>query len=385
MKIGLSNFLASCLLLFISFPVFAREIRVCSSGCAYSSIQAAVNAAAGGDTILLDVNGSFTENHIIISRNLVIRGLGENRTILQGHAVRGKALHRVFQITGGAVVVLENMTIQNGRESADFTSWKGAGSGILIDGVSTTVTLNRVVIRHCDNVVPGSSGGALALMGSATSLNLNNCFFDNNISNNGGGGAVYLRAMYGDCFIRQTNFKNNIAANGNGGAALTEGDVAVTFIGCQFAGNQALNGNNGGAVYASSTSPTFNNCSFSNNKAEREGGALKISGADIANCSFYYNSASNGGAISSGTTLTNQDLYIANCTLLNNAATAMGGGAGLHNASPTALIHMINTVIDKSTTGTDLYMYAASSLTTNQKNHVGRAKFTTGSAKFETN
>jgi predicted outer membrane repeat protein len=113
---------------------------------------------------------------------------------------------------------------------------------------------------------------------------------------------------------------------------------------------------------------------------------MKVGGADIANCSFYYNTASNGGAISTGTALTHQELYIANCTLLNNAATGYGpAGAGLYTAASTALIHMINTTIDKSTTGTDLYMYAASSLGTNEKNHVGRASFTTGSAKFAAN
>ena len=120
-------------------------------------------------------------------------------------------------------------------------------------------------------------------------------------------------------------------------------------------------------------------------KQKRKGGALKVGGADIANCSFFYNTAANGGAICGGTALSNHDLYIANCQLLNNAATGYGAGAGLHNASPTALIHLSNTVIDQSTTGTDLYMYAASSLGTNEKNHVGKARFTTGSARFETN
>ena len=147
-----------------------------------------------------------------------------------------------------------------------------------------------------------------------------------------------------------------------------------------------MNGHNGGAFYSEDVLPTFNNCIFSYNLAEKEGGALKIEGADIANCSFYYNSASNGGAISKGMAPANHDLYIANCTLLNNAATGYGpAGAGLHIASPTALIHMVNTTIDKSTSGTDLYLYAASSLGTNERNRVGRAAFTTGSARFAAN
>ena len=385
MKIGFSNFLIA-FFCFISFHAFAGTIQVCSSGCGYASLQAAVNAAAAGDTILINIQGALTESRITISKNLTIRGLGQNNTTVQAHARRNAAAHRVFYITGGAVVVLENMTIQNGRETADFTNGKGAGGGLLVDGVSTTVSLNNVTIKHCDNANPGSRGAGIALTGNSTTLQLNNCFFDNNISNNGGGGGLYLNASAGDCFIRNSVFKNNIAANGDGGAALTEGNTSVTFIGCSFTGNQALNNYNGGAVYSDNAIPAFNNCIFSNNVADREGGAIKTGGADIANCSFFYNRATNGGAISRGNAPADQELYISNCTLLNNAATGYGpAGAGLHTASPNALVHMMNTVIDKSTTGDDLYMYTASSLTTNQENHVGKAKFTTGSAKFASN
>jgi predicted outer membrane repeat protein len=384
MKIGFSNFLTAALC-FISFPVFAREIKVCSSGCGYTSLQAAVNAALPGDTILINIEGALTESHITISKNITVRGLGQNNTIIQAHALRGSALHRVFYITGGAVVLLENMTIQNGKETADFTNWRGAGGGILIGGVSTTVSLNNVTIKHCDNAASGNGAG-IALTGNSTSLTLDNCLLDNNISNKGGAGGIYLNTNGGDCFVRNTIFKNNIAANGDGGAALTDGNTSATFISCSFTGNQALNGNNGGAVYSNNSLPTFNNCIFSYNMAEKDGGAIKTGGADIANCSFFYNKATNGGAISRGNAPADQELYISNCTLLNNAATGYGpAGAGLHTASPTALVHMMNTVIDKSTTGDDLYMYTASSLTTNQKNHVGRAKFTTGSAKFASN
>ena len=359
---------------------------VCTSGCGYSSIQTAVNAASSGDTVFVNVTGNHTESRISVSKNLVIRGLGQYQTIVQAHAQRGAALHRIFYITGGAVVVLENMTLQNGRETADFTNWKGGGGGILIDGSSTHVSLNQITIRHCDNVSAGGNGAGIVLGGNSTTLQLNNCLLDNNISNNGGAGGLYTAGWGSDCFVRNTGFKNNIAANGNGGGAFTDENTSVTFIGCTFTGNQALNGYSGGAVYSGDALPVFNNCTFSYNLAEKEGGALKVGGADIANCSFYYNSAPNGGAISKGMAPANHDLYLAHCTLLNNAATGYGpAGAGLHIASPAARIHMVNTTIDKSTAGTDLYLYAASSLGTNEKNRVGRAAFTTGSAKFGAN
>jgi hypothetical protein len=46
---------------------------------------------------------------------------------------------------------------------------------------------------------------------------------------------------------------------------------------------------------------------------------------------------------------------------------------------------MINTVIDKSTSGADLYLFAASSLAINKKNRVGKASFANGKVIFGTN
>ena len=372
--------------LIFSLPVFSKQIIVCASGCDFSSVQQAVQAARAGDTILINVKGALTENRIIISKNLVIRGLGQTVTILQAHEQRGMSRHRIFQITGGALVSIENIHLVNGQETADNSSANGAGGAILVDGTATSVTLKQVMIKHCDVQSRGVQGAGISVLGQSCSLQVMDCVFDNNISNNGGGGAIYVAGYSTDVFVSNSIFKNNIAANGNGGAVVLEGNTSATFIGCGFSGNRALNRYNGGAVYTSTASAAFNNCTFTRNAADKEGGALRVEGGDIANCNFYYNTADNGGAISRGTGSAHQDLYVSNCTLLNNAATGYApAGAGLHNASPTALIHLVNTVIDKSTSGTDLYSYAATSISTNEKNHVGKARFNTGSIRFASN
>jgi len=383
MKISLAGFLFFVAFFLPTSIVFAKEITVCSSGCAFSSLQAAVDKASAGDTIL--VNGVITESGIFISKNITIRGLGQTATVIQAHADRGAARHRVFYINGGAVVVIEQLTIQNGKERADPTAWNGSGGGILVDGSATSVILRYVTIRHCDN--DGSNGAGITLGGNETSLDLDNCVLDNNISENGSGGGLFLAARSGDCLVRSTAFKANIAANGDGGAGLIADGVSVAFISCSFTGNQALNGHNGGAIYAGSAEPTFNNCQFSWNTADKEGGAMRIGGASIANCSFLFNTAVNGGAISRGPAPASMELSLFNCTLLNNTATGFApAGAGLHNASPASgPIHMVNTVIEKSTSGIDLYLYTASSLSTNQQNRVGMARFSTGSARFTSN
>jgi hypothetical protein len=386
MKSGITRFLLFNLLVIVSSSLYSRELKVCSSGCAFSNIQEAVNAAFKGDTILVNIEGTFTENNITISKDLMIRGLGQAVTILQAHAQRGQAQHRLFYITGGAHVIMEYLTLQNGRETTAFSPGKGSGGAILVDGMNTSLTLNYMTLKHCDAELAGSNGGALAVLGIATSLNINGCLLDNNTSNNGSGGGIYLASESADCFIRSTGFDNNVAANGEGGALSMPGSATGTFISCSFSDNKALNGHNGGAVYIKGSVPTFNNCLFLRNSAEKDGGALKIDGGDIANCTFYFNTALNGGAISQDAGREKEELYLSNCTLLNNAATAFGpSGAGLHTSSPTARVHMFNNVIDKSTSGADLYIFTASSLTTNEKNHIGKASFNTGTAKFATN
>jgi len=382
MKISPAGFLFFVAFLFSS-SIVAREVTVCSSGCAFGSIQAAVDKAAAGDTIL--VSGVITESGILISKNITIRGLGQTATVIQAHADRGAARHRIFYINGGAVVVIEQLTIRNGKERADPTAWNGSGGGILIDGSSTSISLKYVTIKHCDNDL--SDGGGITLGGNDTSLDLDNCVFENNVADNGSGGALYLSARTGDCLVRNTAFKANIAANGNGGAAVVGDRVSVAFISCSFTGNQALNGKNGGGVYSVVAVPTFNNCQFSYNKAEQGGGALHIVGANIANCVFLFNTAVNGGAISRGTAPLKNELSLLNCTLLNNSATGFApAGAGLHDGFPASgLIHLVGNTIENSTSGIDLYLYAPSSLSTNQKNKVGQAHFATGSARFASN
>jgi predicted outer membrane repeat protein len=378
----LSVLALSFFLLSLSSSVSANTITVCGSGCNQTTIQAAVNAASAGDTILINVNGAITESGISISKNLVIRGLGQNTTIVQAHAVRGSAIHRVFYIYNNANVTIENLTVQNGKETADPTLWNGSGCGILVDGTTTTVTLNSVTVKNCDNVGAGGAGAGITLGGTTTYLYLNNSRVEGNTSNNGSAGGLYLSANGGTCQARNTVFNSN-SANSSGGAASLGGTIIASFINCTFTNNTALLGGHGGALNSSSAIPTIYNCTFTGNSAAGQGGAVRISGGNITNCTFYNNTAANGGAISRGTSASGNALYVVNCTIAGNTATGVAPvGAGFQNASTTALVHMVNTVIAGSLAGSDCYLNTASTLATNQKNYVGTASFTTGTTTF---
>src|SRR4030066_2317802 len=52
----------------------AGNFTVCPGGCAYSSIQKAINASSNGDTILVK-SGTYYEN-VKVNKKLTLRGIG---------------------------------------------------------------------------------------------------------------------------------------------------------------------------------------------------------------------------------------------------------------------------------------------------------------------
>jgi nitrous oxidase accessory protein len=77
-------FVLLALLAFVSNACAANTYTVCSSGCNYTSIQAAVNAASDGDTIIVR-DGTYTEN-INVDKRLTIRSEnGSSKTMVGAH------------------------------------------------------------------------------------------------------------------------------------------------------------------------------------------------------------------------------------------------------------------------------------------------------------
>jgi pectin methylesterase-like acyl-CoA thioesterase len=70
-------------LLAAALPLQAKAdaYDVCASGCTYTSIQAAINAAAAGSTITVGP-GTYTEQ-LLIQKNLTLVGAGIGQTIVK--------------------------------------------------------------------------------------------------------------------------------------------------------------------------------------------------------------------------------------------------------------------------------------------------------------
>jgi hypothetical protein len=376
--------LLSCLAALISLSSFGQTVTVCSSGCNYTSIQSAVTAAAAGSVIAIS-NGTYTENNIVVNKNLTLRGAGMTTTIVQAHASRNTASRRVFVVNNNATVTFEEFTVQHGLETTDATI--RGGGGILIEGATTTLTLNRMLIKNNDCLSPYQGAGVF-LNGTSstaptTNLYINNSQFEGN-TNTGTGGGLYL-GTGGTVIIKGTSFTSNQGSSG--GAISLAGAAVPTMINCSFTSNAATSGasGSGGAVSGTSSVATFTSCTFESNSATAFGGAVRIGPSSFTNCTFFGNTAPQGGAIARGGTNVLPSNII-NCTVVGNTATsATASGGGFYYApSSGGVINMINTVMvsNSGTVGADFYLSDGNYLNTNTTNYVAVSSIPTNTRTF---
>lgn len=150
----------------------------------------------------------------------------------------------------------------------------------------------------------------------------------------GWGGGLYLGA--GSPVISNCIFQNNQAVNGG---AIHCGSDSASFINLKISDNSASQG--GGAVNLSGgTSNKFINCDFSNNISQRYGGAiaLDLAHAEFIGCVFFNNIAieDRGGAISNYTA---SHPTIINCTFYGNSA--LQGGSLWSGGADATIINSI--------------------------------------------
>jgi predicted outer membrane repeat protein len=200
-------------------------------------------------------------------------------------------------------------------------------------------------VNSCDfNTNSATSGGAI--FGETTLIFSNSSFENNNASNSGG--AVGYDSGY--LTINDSNFYNNTAVNTGGALSITSADlpVDIEINNCTFYYDTAQYGgsifNIGNLTVANSTfkfnsaslygtiydegNTTLQNSAFYNNSCSKVGGAVGFDSGTLKaiNCYFSGNSASTtGGAVSSANQYLPLDMYLIQCTFINN--TAMYGGA----------------------------------------------------------
>ena len=302
--------LGCLLLLFFSISAFADTHYVSLSGShtapftdwatAARDIQAAIDAASAGDTILVTngvydtggrlAGGQVLTNRVAIDKPLVVRSVnGPEVTIIKGVGPYGDAAIRCVYLGTNATLI--GLTLTNGYTR----DWHGyyldaCGGGIFCE--SSAVLSNCVLTGNRAYEDGGGTYGG----------KLYNCMLTGNSAYKGGGaraGTLYNCTLTG-------NLAGNIEAGGGGA-------ISCTLYNCTLTGNSA--GDGGGASHS-----TLYNCMLSGNSANSGGGTL---GGTLYNCTLTGNSAYYGGGASGGTL--GGTLY--NCTLTGNSASYSGGGA----------------------------------------------------------
>jgi PGF-pre-PGF domain-containing protein len=320
-------------------PVEATMSRTISGGGPVSaapasvspgdSLQAAIDAAADGDTIYLDP-GTYYEHGITISKNITIManksaGGNHDNTIIDALTLGG-----IFSVTGAYSFAIDNLALRNA------TGYNGGGAVNAPSG--STLTITSTIFSNCSTNWDGGAIRSLHGTVTVTSSTFSNC------SATISGGAI--SSSHGSLNVISTSFSDCSAPSSAGGAIYTYMSTvditSSTFLNCSAT-------NSGGAIRVDDgtlnvTSSTFSNCSagaggaivnlfgtvnvisstFSNCSAINDGGAIysysstvTITSSTFSNCSATIS----GGAISSSQGTTN----VSSSTFSNCSATDYGG------------------------------------------------------------
>jgi cysteine-rich repeat protein len=211
------------------------------------TIQAAINAAVHGDTIIV-ADGTYTENIDFKGKAITLRSAnGPATTIIDG----GDTSCVVKFATGEvSAAVLTGFTIRHGRASPTGCGIEGAG--ILVDRASPTIDGNIISgNRGCDgigigvgfgspiiqnNVITqnqrttcsgGLGGGGISIRGASTAEIIGN-LITNNDAGDGGGGGISLFAV-GITIIRGNLISGNVATTVGGAISmLNQSPVVIT-------------------------------------------------------------------------------------------------------------------------------------------------------------
>ena len=336
----------------------AATLDVCPSGCTYTGIQDAIDAASAGDVIDIAA-GTYAGDVDISVADLTIRGAGAGSTIVEGlgfaafifRAAAGSAIVRDVSLSSphqvsclynyGARVQIEDAVIE------ECGATQTIGSAFVGGAIYTTgdLELRRVTLR--DNTANVSSifdglGGAIYIVGDAASMGPTVRILDSELSGNTAshGGAVYAEPDT-RVFVDGSTLRDNAAdilgpSDGHGGAMWSSGALTVTSS--RFEDNYADSNGAAIALVASSDGASIAASQFVDNVTfmggavipRNAGGAIYIESSGevvISGSEFSGNVASNGGAIGTYNLLTGGAVTVKTSTFSENAAGLGGGGA----------------------------------------------------------
>ncbi len=260
-----------------------------------TTIQAGINAASSGDTVLVAC-GTYYEHDIIMRPGVsIVSETGQPDCV----TVDALQLGRVFHCqAAGSTTTLTGLTITGGYCIGGSGP---CGAGLLCISASPRVV--NCIFKENDVV---GHGGALDCRDSSSGEFID-CLFTGNSSTQKGGAVR--------CYHSSPSFEN-----------------------CRFEENS---GDCGGALYCSVGSPSLINCVFEENTVPGDGGAVRCfdhSNPYFDSCSFVGNEAKWGGGLACNASCS--PLMVA-CTFFGNGASTTGSALDCYDSSPPTLYRCI--------------------------------------------
>jgi len=210
-------------------PTFAAQINVPAD---QPTIQAGINAAVNGDTVLV-APGTYNESITIASKDIVVVSSGgPNVTFIDAHRT-----NRVVTLTGsmGRSTRVDGFTIRNGNggvlvngPSATIanniitTNAGLSGIGVDVEFCSALIVSNTIT-RNYNNGGSGGIGGGIYVGGAAAAEIVHNV-----INNNANGGIALFAA--GTPIVRENVISGNTNSSGYAWAGIYLANYADALI-----------------------------------------------------------------------------------------------------------------------------------------------------------
>jgi len=272
--------LFSMILLLASFPHLSFFVRSNPNTLHvpqdYATIQAAVNAASSGDTIIVSPSPSGTyPGNITINKSLTLMGISAKSVIINASNIGpGIIINATGKVSVSQLTVQDPDSFSNGisiLSSLDVTV-----TGVVVKSTVSQTGSNGTWVSNSNNVILRNNTITGNLYGVAVQGGFSNTIQANNLTLNHAAG-VLLAGATGN------QIKNNYLSKSQSGI-----DVWYGSTGNVVANNPAIANNSLAGIYISGSSANqiiANNIDFNNSTSTSTGVYLSATSGN----SFYYN------------------------------------------------------------------------------------------------
>jgi hypothetical protein len=284
---SLHKIVAVAVLVLATLPVAASATTILVPAD-QPTIQAAIDAASNGDTILVS-GGTYIENIDFKGKAVNLKSVnGPATTIIDGGA-KDTVVKFSTQETPSSTI--DGFTIRNGAVNPSSTF---SGSGILVGSSSPTIT-NNIITNNlgCQGSGIDVQFGSPLIQGNTITNNS-----QGGCSGGTGGGGILVGGASQPQILNNTISHNSTGVDGGGISLFAAGTPTIRG---NFITANTASGAGGGIAMGNDSDALVQDNVLTGNTANQGGGiaALVPSGAvgpTLVNNTFYANSASNGGS-----------------------------------------------------------------------------------------